>query len=972
MRKDSVRFLLLIAVVAGVFWTLDAIFYTYNYPQFSLFDSLRGQVPRPEVYERLFVIIGLSASIWIILRVIHRHRETRMALWEGQRLLDSFLNSIEDSLLIKDLESTIIRANPAFEREFSHALPVVGKKCYEVIRNRTAPCKGCPSRQVIDKREPVHRVLKKVRGDGWVEISSYPLLDQTTGKVTGIIELTRDITLQKAAVAALRESEEKYRLLVNNIPAVVYKGYLDWSIDFLDDKIEELTGYKKEEFESRSLRWTDLILPEDLAGARQVFIQALKTTRSYVREYRIRHKEGRILWIQARGQIISDSRGQVDHVSGVFFDITAHRQAGEALRRSEASLAEAQRLAHLGSWEWDIRKNQVLWSDEVYRIFGLSRHEFEATYEFFLTCVHPEDRSLVKKTSQEAVAQGQAFQVGYRILLSDGSQRFVFETGKAYLDETGQTERLVGTIQDLTTLKQAQEALEESEHRYRLLAENLTDVIFTTDLNLHLNYISPSVRFFTGYSPTEVLGRKLDQNLTPASAELAAKAFAEELAQAQDQPGQTRSRVLELEHYCKDGHTVWGEVRASLLRDALGQVIGAIGVSRDITARRELEEQLHQAQKMEVVGRLAGGVAHDFNNLLTAILGYAALLLNSMEPDTPWRHDVSEIKKAGERAALLTRQLMAFSRRQVLHPKALDLNQVVDNLGKMIKRVIGEDIELAIVPGQDLGTVMADPGQIEQVILNLAINARDAMPHGGRLSFRTANVDLDQAYVRSHAEQVQPGPYVLLEAADTGCGMDAATCSHIFEPFYTTKELGKGTGLGLSTVYGIIRQSGGNIWVSSEPGRGTVFKIYLPRGNAAVTAVTPEEGPGPALQGRETILLVEDENLVRAITQRILGRLGYKVLEARNGAGALEISDEYEGPIHLLLTDLVMPGMNGQELADRLASGRPQLRVLFMSGYAENSLAGGPELAKAGRGYLQKPFEAQFLARKVRELLKPA
>jgi two-component system, cell cycle sensor histidine kinase and response regulator CckA len=972
MRKDSVQFLLFIALMAGVFWTLDALWYSFNYPQFSLLGSLLGKIPKPEVYERLFLITGLSAALWVTLKVIHRHRETRTALWEGQRLLDSVLNSIEDGLLIKDLEGTIIRANPTFERDFSPAMPVVGKKCYEVMRNRTEPCEDCPCRQTIDKGEPVHRIQEKVRGRGWVEISSYPLEDQTSGKVAGIIELTRDITLQKEAEAALRESEEKYRLLVNNIPAVVFKGYTDGNIDFIDDKIKDLTGYDKEEFHSRRLRWLDLILPEDLDGVRQAFIQALKTTKSYVREYRIRHKDGGILWIQAQGQIICDAQSRVDYVSGVFFDITAHRQAEDALKQSETSLAEAQRLAHLGNWEWDVPANKSIWSDEVYRIFGITPQEFEATHEAFLACVHPGDRAAVKQAVKEALNGRNSYSISYRVILPDGSPRYVYANARLDVDDRGQPLRLVGTVQDLTALKQAQEALEESERRYRLLAENLTDVIFTTDLNLRLTYISPSVRFFTGYSPEEVLGRKLEQILTPASAELAAKTYAEELAREQDQPGQTRSRVLEFEHYCKDGRTIWGEVRANLLRDAQGQAIGVIGVTRDITARRDLEEQLRQAQKMEVVGRLAGGVAHDFNNLLTAILGYAALLLNSMDPGAPYRHDIEEIRKAGERAALLTRQLMAFSRRQVLHPIALDLNQVVDNLGKMTKRVIGEDIDLEIVPGPDLGMVMADPGQIEQVILNLAINARDAMPHGGRLSIRTSNTYLDQDYVLGHADQMQPGPFVLLEVEDTGCGMDTATRSHIFEPFYTTKELGKGTGLGLSTVYGIISQSGGNISVSSEPGRGTAFKIYLPRSDALAGAGTAAEAAMPALQGQETILLVEDENLVRAITRRILGRLGYRVMEARDGREALEISAKHEGPIHLLLTDLVMPGMSGQELADRLASGQQHLKVLFMSGYAENSLAGGHELAKPGRGYIQKPFEAQSLAAKVRELLKPA
>jgi two-component system cell cycle sensor histidine kinase/response regulator CckA len=335
--------------------------------------------------------------------------------------------------------------------------------------------------------------------------------------------------------------------------------------------------------------------------------------------------------------------------------------------------------------------------------------------------------------------------------------------------------------------------------------------------------------------------------------------------------------------------------------------------------------------------------------------------------EDPAHQDVAEIKKAGERAALLTRQLLAFSRRQVLQPKSLDLNRVVENLGKMLHRLLGEDIELSIVPDPSLWLVMADPGQLGQVILNLAVNARDAMPRGGRLVLKTANVKLDEAYAAVH-DQVQPGPHVLLSVSDTGCGMDAVTRSRIFEPFFTTKELGKGTGLGLSTVYGIIRQSGGHIWVYSEPGQGTTFKIYLPRFAAGAAVLQEEPAPAPYLKGQETILLVEDETLVRQIARRILESHGYSVLEAKDGQEALRLQEEHPSPIHLMLTDLVMPGFGGQELASRLAARCPSLKVLFMSGYAESGIL-DKELASRGDVYLQKPFEAHALVRKVRELL---
>jgi len=390
-------------------------------------------------------------------------------------------------------------------------------------------------------------------------------------------------------------------------------------------------------------------------------------------------------------------------------------------------------------------------------------------------------------------------------------------------------------------------------------------------------------------------------------------------------------------------------------------------MNTDITESKRLKEQLLQAQKMEVVGRLAGGVAHDFNNLLTAINGYSELVLNFMEEDNPLRQDVAEIRKAGDRAASLTRQLLAFSRKQVLRPKVLDLNQVMDNMGKMLERLIGSDIDLVINLDSHLGRVMADPGQIEQVVLNLAINARDAMPQGGWLTIETANVDLEESYSRRQMD-LQPGLYVLVKVSDTGCGMDPETRSRIFEPFFTTKEMGKGTGLGLSTVYGIIKQSGGHIAVHSKPGKGAAFKIYLPRIDDAMEPDSLASQSPEDYGGQETILLVEDEDGVRQLLSTVLKRQGFKVLEARHGADALDLSTQHEGPIHLVLTDVVMPEMGGLELAQRLQPLHPGAKVLYMSGYAENANL-HQHLAGQEIYYLQKPFETIGLLQRVRQLL---
>jgi len=436
----------------------------------------------------------------------------------------------------------------------------------------------------------------------------------------------------------------------------------------------------------------------------------------------------------------------------------------------------------------------------------------------------------------------------------------------------------------------------------------------------------------------------------------------------------------------------WVEGRGAVIRNRKGKAMQMIGLCMDVTARKHAEEllqkqhdelekrvkertaesknleaQLLQSQKLEAVGQLAGGIAHDFNNLLTAIIGYSQLSLYRLSPDDSLRSNLEEIKKAGDRAASLTRQLLAFSRKQVMQPKVFDLNLVIADLERMLRRMIAEDIEIRTMLQEELGNVRADPGQIEQVILNLAVNGRDAMPFGGKLTIETTNVYLDEAFAQQHLAVV-PGAYVMLAVSDTGMGMDAETQQHIFEPFFTTKEVSKGTGLGLSTVYGIVKQSGGNIWVYSEAGKGTTVKIYLPRVDEGA-----EEYKRPVTltvlpEGNETILLVEDDEMVRRLARDVLKTSGYQVLEAASGSVARQICEQNKEVIHLLLTDVVMPEMSGREVVNRLLPLHPEMRVLYMSGYAENSIVHHGVLDE-GISFIAKPFSPQALTLKVREIL---
>jgi two-component system, cell cycle sensor histidine kinase and response regulator CckA len=643
---------------------------------------------------------------------------------------------------------------------------------------------------------------------------------------------------------------------------------------------------------------------------------------------------------------------------------SARRRAEDALRSSEERYRTLFEGTPLPMWVVDSNSQAFLAVNEAaVRHYGYTRDEFAALRRGQLL-VAESDPALHEVIGMERALARSA----ERHRKKDGSVILV-ETLVHGLDFAGKRADLVA-INDVTQRALAEERLRQSEERFRLLVEGVQDhAIFMLDAEGRVATWNVGAERMNGYTASEIDGKSSEVFYTEDGRDQRHPARALDRARTEGRHEEEGWRVK------KDGSEFWANVLMTAMRDRDARLRGFGVVIRDFTERRrteetlrKTEEQLRQAQKMEAVGRLAGGVAHDFNNLLSVILSYLGLLLETVRPGDPIRADLEEVRTAGERASRLTHQLLAFSRQQVLQPRVIDLRQVVAGMESMLRRLLGEDVELTLLGGNGLGRVLVDPGQIEQIIMNLAVNARDAMPSGGTITIETANAELDAAYADQHFG-VTAGSYVVIAVTDTGVGMDKATQAQIFEPFFTTKEKGKGTGLGLSTVFGIVKQSSGHIWVYSEPNKGTTFKIYLPavQGDIDPTAATL---PAPVtLHGTETVLLVEDEEQVRTIMRTILRRYGYNVLDAQNGGEAFLVCEKFTAKIDLLLTDVVMPRMSGRELAERLKPLRPRMKVLYVSGYTENSVVHHGVL-DSGVAFLQKPITPEALARKVREVLE--
>jgi PAS domain S-box-containing protein len=640
-----------------------------------------------------------------------------------------------------------------------------------------------------------------------------------------------------------------------------------------------------------------------------------------------------------------------------------------AIALSERPAADAYRLARFdlvleatrdAIWEWVVLDGAVWWNERCNEIFGYALRT-APTFAGWTERIHPDDREHVLEGYLATVdSMRDEWRDEYRIVRTDGAVRVVLDHGKVERDTSGRALRLVGVMTDVTEERVSEAARADIDQQFRQMAETIADVIWMADASTgQVIYVSPAFDRIFGRPGSEVLGdiEAFLGSIHPDDRERIVARLPLQVTGDFDES----YRIVR-----PDKKVRWIRGRSLPVRDAHGKVVRVAGILSDITAQRQLEDQLLQSRKMESVGRLAGGVAHDFNNLLTVMLSGCEFALRLLPEAGKARTDIEQVREAADRAAKLTSQLLAFARRQVIVPVRLDVNELTRQMDKLLRRVIGEHIELVSILSPEVHPVLADRGQLEQVLVNLAVNARDAMPDGGRLTLETGNLRVDRTYADLHAN-IDVGDYVLIAISDTGVGIPREVQEHMFEPFFTTKAAGRGTGLGLATCYGIVRQAGGHIIVYSEVGRGTTFKILLPRTHVDEPAQLPQRVsavPG----GNETVLFVEDDATVRVVGIRILSEQGYRVLEARGGFEALRIMADHAGPIHLLVTDVVMPLMSGTELARRVRERRPETRVLFTSGYTENAIVHhgvlDPSLA-----FLPKPYVLETLLGKVRAVL---
>ena len=1234
-RGNSIAGFLLMAwifmLVSGIYFTITALGYIpanqtliYCWPigfnvggvLFTFTLGYRYSIIQKRLHQDLEIKISartkqLSETVQALQNEVTERQRAEQTIREKEEHYRLVADNTSDVIWTVDLDLNCTYVSPSVRRVLGFSveeimglpLPAIlfpdsFEWIMQTTRDKTALQKM--SAELLEIPPVELEILTKSGGRIWTE-STVTFLRDPEEQIIGLAGVTRDISDRRRSEAALRESEERYRLMANNVTDIIWAIDKNLNCIYISPAIKRVLGYEVEEIQGHSL--PAIVFPESFAMVQQAARDGIAQSQFMPQEpievppfeLEMETKSGSRIWTESRSTFLRDAKGNTLGVIGVTRDITERRRTEKALRESEERYRLLANNVTDVIWTMDLKLNFTYRSPSVVRLRGFSMEEVAT--QGLADVLAPASMQLFLEKWQEQLQLEASGAAPHRTMTLDlemrcknGSTVWTEVTVTDLRDAQGKIIGLLGVTRDISDRRRSEAALRESEERYRLLAHNVTDVIWTMDLSFKFTYRSPSIERLRGYTLEEAATHTLDQILTPASIQLFLEKWQEQLQIENTGAPLNRTLVLELEMYHKNGATVWTEVKGSILRDSSGKAIGVLGVTRDISERKrteealkyrldlvvlmsaismmfinlkaeeidqgisqaleqigrytkvdrcfmflknedgteinlihgwfteglesrkqnlqglkienftwwmklleqsnhiylhdlselpaeavfekkvlemvpvqsilavalrqqgqlvgflgyatvfqpktwgkedialletmagvfvnaidrqqvgrelakysehleelveertsdltkaneqlhrdmlerikaetekeELENKLRQSQKMEAIGRLAGGVAHDFNNILTGITGYIELILAAQPPGDSLAVDLQEIRKAALRATDLTNQLLAFSRKQIISPQIVDLNEIVDSGKKMLGRIIGEDMQLQFTPKSDLWRIKADPSQINQILINLAANSRDAMPHGGKIIVETNNIYLDERFCFTHPE-AEPGPYIILSVTDNGLGIDPEILKHIFEPFFSTKEKGKGTGLGLATVYGIVTQNKGFITVSSDMGLGTTFKIYFPRAEGSPTVADRSTRINLPL-GTETVLIVEDEEMVRRLAIRILEKQGYKILEAQDGYDALSKYEYYEGKIDLLLSDVIMPNMNGKELFENLRRGRPMLRVLYMSGYSEDAIAHHGVLDE-GTNFIQKPFNVDSLTKKVYDVLR--
>ncbi|HXM62576.1 MAG TPA: PAS domain S-box protein [Terriglobales bacterium] len=882
-------------------------------------------------------------------------QQARQALEESEARRQALLDSALDCIICTDEQTRIIDFNAAAERTFRiPRFAVLGRDLSETIlpaelrdrhRRELFVCGASDGIAVIGNRLET----KALRSDGTEFPAELTVTSIVIHRKPTFTVYVRDITARKRAeeavvwLAAIVESSQD---------AIIGKN-LDGRITSWNKGAQSMYGYAADDMIGKNIT---LLIPPGSPDEGPRILAELKAGRRIENFETVRiAKNGNLVDVSLTVSPVLDPDGSIIGGSSIARDITARKAGEEALRKANETSVYASPIPIIAA---DAQSHVTIWNPAAEKLFGWREEEVIGRPNPIIS--QPE-AAAAAALHQRLISGDTLTGVEVHRQKRDGSLVAISLSATPLWDASNRVRGIIGFLTDITERKRAEEALRAAEEKYRGIFENALEGVYQCTPDGKYFSANPALARMFGFdSPQELIDTRNDitnqEYVTPQSR----ADFVREL----ENRGVVRG--FEYQAYRRDGKAIWVSANAHAVRDSEGRILHFEGTVQDITQSRELEQQLRQMQKIEAVGRLAGGVAHDFNNILMAISSYAELMYGKTPENDTRRRYIEEISKATDRAASLTQGLLAFSRKQVISPRVLDLNALIAQQSEMLKRLIPENIELRFVPGDALGRVKVDPGQVEQIVMNLVINARDATPSGGTILIETSNAELSPTDCGLQTP-AQSGSYTMIAVSDNGCGMSAETQAQIFEPFFTTKEQGKGTGLGLAIVFGIVKQSNGYIFLHSEPGRGSTFKIYLPRVEAAAQT-DDSENSDVSFRGNETILLVEDEDAVRESASEYLAENGYNVLRAKHGPAALEIAEQHPRPIHLMLTDLIMPQMSGRELSERISSIHPETKVLFMSGYSDNLLS-NEQVLDPKHVLLQKPFRLSTLGKRITEML---